>query len=141
MEKVSIHLVTDFEKGTSEENQMVFFTEGVMKKHEDSYTYTYDESQIFQSDLKVTGMLEIGRDYITRSISGDGNYIMHFKKGHVEHIVYDMPQGSFLTEINTKEIHIDLEDGLGTARVLYIISFAESEEMLTEVNITIRRLS
>lgn len=138
MEKVLIHLTTDFEKGTSEENQMVFFTEGVMKAHEDSYTYTYDESQIFQSDLKVTGMLEVGKDFVTRSISGDGNYIMHFKEGHVEHIVYEMPQGSFVTEIATKDIDIHLVDGLGTVRILYLISFANSEEMLTEVNIVFK---
>lgn len=116
---------------------MVFFTECEMKQHEDSYTYAFDESQLFQSEDPILGQIEIGRDFVTRSISGDENYIMHFREGYKERIVYQTPDGTFMTDVATLNIDIDMDQGLGKANILYRISFAESESMVNEIQITV----
>ena len=135
---VNITIETVFDKGSDDENSMVFFTEGIMKKTTSSYTYEYDEAALFQTQKPILGMLEIGEGFVTRSITGEENYVMHFKAGYRERMIYQTPEGSFLTEIQTLDLAIDMPDGIGTALLHYKISFANSESMLTEVKITIK---
>lgn len=133
----NITIKTIFDRGDDSESQMVFFTECEMKQHEDSYTYAFDESQLFQSEDPILGQIEIGRDFVTRSISGDENYIMHFREGYKERIVYQTPDGTFMTDVATLNIDLDMDQGLGKANILYRISFAESESMVNEIQITV----
>lgn len=131
---------TIFDRGADSESQMVFFTECEMKEHGQSYTYAFDESKLFQSDHLILGQIEIGNDFVTRSISGEENYVMHFKEGYKERIVYQTPDGSFMTDVATLNLDIDMENGFGTAHILYRISFAESESMVNEIRIIVEAL-
>lgn len=136
----NLTIKTIFDRGADSESQMVFFTECEMKQHESSYTYAFDESQLFQSEQPILGQIEVGQDFVTRSISGDENYIMHFKEGYKERIVYQTPDGNFMTDVATLNIDIDMTDGFGQVLILYRISFAESESMVNEIRITVEEL-
>lgn len=135
--KANVTIKTLFDRGAEDESSMVFYTECDMKIHENSYTYQFDESKLFQSEQPILGQLEIGKDFITRSISGEENYVMHFKEGYKERIIYQTPEGSFMTDVATLSLKIDMADGYGEAQILYRISFAESEYMVNEIRITI----
>lgn len=137
---VRVTIETIFDKGSQDENNMLFYTEGERKKHKDSYVYAFDEAKLFQSDEPILGQLEIGTDFITRSITGQESYVMHFKEGYKERIIYQTPDGSFVTDIETMKLDIDMRDGVGSAKVYYKISFAQSESMMNEVRITVKEL-
>lgn len=139
-QKANLTIKTIFDRGAEDESQMVFFTECEMRQHENSYTYAFDESQLFQANEPILGQIEIGEDFVTRSISGDENYVMHFKAGYKERIVYQTPDGSFMTDVATLSIDIDMNDGFGQAQVLYRISFAESESMVNEIRIQVEAI-
>lgn len=136
----NLTIKTIFDRGAESESQMVFFTESDMKQHNQSYTYAFDESRLYQSDQPILGQIEIGPDFVTRSISGDENYVMHFKEGYKERIVYQTPDGSFVTDVATLNIDIDMENGFGIAHILYRISFAESESMVNEIRISVEAI-
>lgn len=136
----NLTIKTIFDRGADSESQMVFYTECEMRQHNQSYTYAFDESQLFQSDEPILGQIEVGPDFVTRSISGEENYVMHFKEGYKERIVYQTPDGSFMTDIATLSLNIDMTDGLGRVHILYRISFAESESMVNEIQITLEAM-
>lgn len=138
--KANVTIKTIFDRGAEDESSMVFFTECDMKQHENSFTYAFDESQLFQSEQPILGQLEIGKDFITRSISGEENYVMHFKEGYKERIIYQTPDGNFMTDVATLNLSINMEDGYGEAQILYRISFAESEYMVNEIRVTIEAM-
>lgn len=133
----NVTIKTIFDRGAEDESTMVFFTECQMQEHDKSFTYAFDESKLFQSETPILGQLEIGKDFITRSISGEENYVMHFKEGYKERIIYQTPDGSFVTDVATLNLSIDMNDGYGEAQILYRISFAESEYMVNEIRITV----
>lgn len=137
---VQVTIETIFDKDSQDENSMLFYTEGERKQHKDSYVYAFDESKLFQSSEPILGQLEVGQDFITRSITGEESYVMHFREGYKERIIYQTPDGSFVTDIETIKLDIDMQDGAGTAKIFYRISFAQAESMLNEVRITVKEI-
>ncbi len=140
MKDVKIKFETIFDAGSKNENNMTFYTEGKMEKKKESYLYTYDETKILDSKTPIIGHLEIGCDYVLRTVTGDDNYVMNFREGSVERSVYNTPEGMFATEITTKNIENNIIDGIGNIELEYYISFGESEFVKNIVNIRVDEL-
>ncbi|WP_459129386.1 YwiB family protein [Guggenheimella bovis] len=136
MKPVHITIETTFEVNTKDEQKMVFFTEAEMEKHKYSYTYTYKE-YLTENEAPVTGQIEIGPDFVVRSIHEDDHYIMNFKEGLRELMDYPTPAGFITTKLETKRVELNMDAGLGKAMILYSMSLGDLESALNQVTITI----
>ncbi len=140
MKEVRINFKTTFDADGKNKDAMTFYTEGTMKKDKDSFIYTYDETKILGSKTPVIGQLEVGSDFVSRSISGEESYVMNFREGLVERSLYHTPEGVFSTEISTKSIKNNIVDGLGDIELEYYITFGGSESVKNIISIKVDEL-
>ncbi len=137
MKEVKLNFKTIFDVDSENRDTMTFYTEGTMTKDRNSIVYTYDETKILGSKTEVIGQLEVGDDFVTRSINGEESYIMNFREGVVERSLYHTPEGVFSTEITTQNIKTDLIDGIGNIELEYYIRFGGSESVKNIISISV----
>ncbi len=140
MKEVKINFKTTFDADSENKDAMTFYTEGTMKKEKNSFIYTYDETKILGSKTPVIGQLEVGDDFVSRSISGEESYVMNFKEGFVERSLYHTPEGVFSTEVSTKSIKTNIVDGIGDIELEYYIKFGGSESVKNIISIRVDEL-
>ena len=63
------------------------------------------------------GTLEIGENYVTRSISGIESYVMHFRENHRDRVVLDSDYGPLKLTLLTEKIENNLLEGLGKVKL------------------------
>lgn len=135
--KVLIHMETVFDKDGDFEDNMFFYTEGELEKSKDGYRYYYDESALYPGTEELVGMLEVGENYVTRSISGIESYVMHFKENHRDQVVFDSEYGPLQLSLFTEKIEQSLVEGLGYIKLRYKVNFAPGGTMVNEITIRI----
>ncbi len=140
MKEVRINFKTTFDADSENSDAMTFYTEGTMKKDRNSFIYKYDETKILGSKTPVIGQLEVGDDFVSRSISGEESYVMNFREGVVERSLYHTPEGVFSTEVSTKSIKTNMVDGIGDIELEYYIKFGGSESVKNIINIRVDEL-
>ncbi len=135
--KVWLVIDSTFDVGGEEETSLTLYTEGDMTKDDDHYTYSYDESHMYESPVTIKSMLEVGENFVRRTLSGDLNYVMHFEEGKVESVLYQSAEASFMTQIETIEFNNQLMEGLGEVDFLYRISFTMGQSMINRISVRI----
>ena len=133
--KVWLVIDSTFDVGGKEETSLTFYTEGDMTEKGDIYTYKYDESQMYDAPVQVKSVLEVGDNFVRRTLTGDLNYVMHFERGNIDSVLYQSAGLSFMTQVETIEMNHRMVDGLGEVDFLYKISFSMGQSMINRVSI------
>jgi uncharacterized beta-barrel protein YwiB (DUF1934 family) len=136
-EKVWLVIDSTFDVGGKEETSLTLYTEGEMTRDDDHYTYRYDESHMYDAPTTIKSMLEVGENFVRRTLSGDLNYVMHFEVGKIDSVLYQSAGASFMTQIETVEFNNNVIEGLGEVDFLYKISFAMGQSMINRIAVRI----
>lgn len=121
-----------------EANQMELVTEGKYYKKGDTYYITYKESKVTGMEGTTT-MVKVCEDGMVTLIRfGTVNTQFIFKEGKRYTSYYDTMYGTFIVDILTKTVSIDVDDRGGDIRVDYNIEIDKDKKGETDFYIKIR---
>lgn len=121
-----------------EANQMELVTEGKYYKKGNNYYITYKESKVTGMEGTTT-MVKVCEDGVVTLIRfGTVNTQFMFKEGKRYTSYYDTTYGTFVVDILTKTVSIDVNDKGGDIRVDYDIEIDKDKKGETDFYIKIR---
>ncbi|MBP5427458.1 MAG: DUF1934 domain-containing protein [Clostridiales bacterium] len=124
-----------------EANQMELVTEGKYYKKGNSYYITYKESKVTGMEGTTT-MVKVCEDGLVTLIRfGTVNTQFMFKEGKKYTSYYDTMYGTFIVDILTKTVSIDVDDRGGDIRVDYNIAIDDNKRGETDFYIKIREVA
>lgn len=137
---VLLNMKTTYGKDSILEHEVRFFTEAAMEKFNDSYVYTYDETNLYDEEGEVTGQLEVGKNFVVRTIASDVAYVLRFEKGNLQEMPAIHGPGGFVAEVETLDLDIELEDGIGSVHMFYNVYLEDDNKILTEYELDIKEV-
>lgn len=121
-----------------EANQMELVTEGKYYKKGNSYYITYKESKVTGMEGTTTMVKVCDDGMVTLVRFGTVNTQFMFKEGKRYTSYYDTRYGTFVVDILTKIVSINVDDRGGDIRVDYNIEIGEDKKGETDFYIKIR---
>lgn len=139
-EIVGITIESQFDIKDNNPQSVYFYTEGVLDQTEDTFVYTYDETEIFGSKKPVTAHIELGKDYLIRTIKSEKTYIMFFRKDEMHRTTYHTNIGEMALNVYTEVFDNRVKDGYGSVEVIYKISFEDGVSIQNLIKIGIKKI-
>ena len=115
-------------------------TEGKYYKKDKNYCVTYEESEVTGMEGTTTTVEVCNDGMVTLTRVGKVNTQFIFKKGEKHTSYYDTEQGTFVMDILTKDINVDVNDKGGDIRVNYNIEIGNNKAGETDFYMKIREV-
>ena len=100
-------------------SQIELVTEGKYYKKGKNYYVTYKESEVTGMEGTTTTVKMCHDGLVTLTRFGKVNTQFIFRKGEKHTSYYDTVYGTFIVDILTKEVSVDIDDSGGDVRVDY----------------------
>lgn len=121
-------------------NEIELVTEGKYYKKGNSYYVTYKESKVTGMDGTTTTVKVCDDGLVTLTRFGKVNTQFMFKEGKKYQSYYDTVYGTFIIDILTKSVDIDVDDKGGNIRVDYNIEIDDNKTGETDFYMQIREV-
>ena len=121
-----------------EANQIELITEGKYYKKGKNYYVTYKESKVTGMEGTTTTVKLCDDGLVTLTRFGKVNTHFIFRKGEKHTSYYDTVHGTFVVDILTKDVNIDVNDKGGNVRVDYNIEIDDNKTGETDFYMQIR---
>lgn len=120
-----------------EPERIELVTEGLMKKTEEGWEITYQESALTGLD-GVTTTFQVIPQQITLKRIGKLNSEMVFRKGETHNSLYQMEFGALMLTVCAKEVSWDLSESGGIIDLVYGIEIEQSSAGMIEYHLEIK---
>lgn len=132
---ISIKGRQDLADGEPEVIELV--TEGILERENDSYTLSYQESEITGMQGTLT-TFQVEKDCITLMRIGEVNSQMVFQEGRRHLSIYDTPYGSMSVGIHTRRMRAALDERGGSIDIDYKIEIDHKVAGVNGFHINVR---
>ena len=140
MEKqVLITVNSSIDDASGEADTMSFITEGKLSKENDTYTVSYEESQITGLNGTTT-TLKVSPNSVTLIRYGSVSSMMLFEVGKTHLTGYDTEFGNIVLGITAKTVDVEMGDCGGNIHVDYILEYNKSYGGRNKLNVVISEL-
>ena len=120
-----------------EPERIELVTEGLMKKAEEGWEITYQESALTGLD-GVTTTFQVIPQQIPLKRVGKLNSEMVFRKGEIHNSLYQMEFGALMLTVCAKEVSWDLSESGGIIDLVYGIEIEQSSAGMIEHHLEIK---
>ena len=121
-------------------NQIELVTEGKYYKKGKNYYVTYKESKVTGMEGTTTTVKVCDDGLVTLTRFGKVNTQFIFKEGKKHTSYYDTVYGTFIIDILTKVVNVDIDDRGGNIRVDYNIEIDDNKTGETDFYMQIREV-
>lgn len=116
------------------EEDVEIVSEGRFYEKNGKYFFLYNE----YSDIgDVTVLVHIGSDYVIMKRSGACSARMEYREGLYREILYRLPFGELVLELDTEKLDISFSEKGGTAKLYYRLK-VNGDEYYNEMTVTIK---
>lgn len=137
MNKQVIVSVTGNQSYNGDSDCVELITQGIMKKDENGYTITYQETEMSgMKDTQTT--LQISKECVTLLRTGETNSQMVFEKDQRHVGYYETPYGMFTIGTLSNHVDVDITDHGGRVDIGYYLEINNQRAAENNICLTVK---